>query len=84
MKKGRLSINDLDQLTLQWEIWAAGATTTTRKIARARLHLLFLLFRYGGLRLREALILDAKKAIDTSNGMVRVKGTSPRDILLPI
>ena len=41
----------LEQLTLRWEAWEAEATTTAKKIVRARLHLLFLLIRYGGLRL---------------------------------
>lgn len=84
MQEARLSPNDLEKLTFQWEVWATSATTTARKIVRARLHLLFLLFRYGGLRLREALELNAKKAIDTTNGMICVKGASPRDIMLPI
>ena len=33
----------LEQLTLRWEAWEAEATTTAKKIVRARLHLLFLL-----------------------------------------
>ena len=57
----------LEQLTLRWEAWEKEATTTARKIARARLHLLFLLIRYGGLRLGEALNMDVRKAVDTGS-----------------
>ena len=74
----------LEQLTLRWEAWEAEATTTAKKIVRARLHLLFLLIRYGGLRLGEVLGLDARTAIDTVTGMVRVPAPGSRDILLPL
>ena len=74
----------LEQLTLRWEAWEAEATTTAKKIVRARLHLLFLLIRYGGLRLGEALNLNAKSAVDTVTGMVRVPDPGGRDIMLPL
>ena len=47
-------------------------------------HLLFLLLRYGGLRLGEALELDARKDVDTVTGMVHVPGPNSRDVLLPL
>lgn len=84
MRQKRLSISDLERLTLQWEAWAGSATTAARKVVRMRLHLLFLLVRYGGLRLKEVLEMDAKKAVDTVNCMVHVGGQYPRDIQLPI
>jgi len=84
MRQMRLSLSDLERLTFQWETWAASATTAARKVVRMRLHLLFLLVRYGGLRLREVLDMDAKKAVDTVNCMVHVGGQYPRDIQLPI
>ncbi len=74
----------LEQLTLRWEAWEAEAKTTARKIGRARLHLLFLLIRYGGLRLGEALNLPVKKAVDTVTGMVHIPAPGSRDILLPL
>lgn len=74
----------LEQLTLRWEAWEKEATTTARKIARARLHLLFLLIRYGGLRLGEALNMDVRKAVDTVTGMVHVPDPGGRDVLLPM
>ena len=75
----------LEQLTLRWETWEAEATTTAKKIVRARLHLLFLLIRYGGLRLGEAIDLPVRKAIDTVTGMVHVPSPGgSRDVMLPM
>lgn len=74
----------LEQLTLRWEAWEAEATTTAKKIVRARLHLLFLLIRYGGLRLGEALNLPVKSAVDTVTGMVHIPDPGGRDVLLPL
>ena len=79
-----LTRQNLEQLTLRWEQWEAEATTTSRRIVRARLHLLFLLIRFGGLRLGEALELDAKAAVNVVTCMVHVPGANARDILLPI
>ena len=79
-----LSRQDLEQLTLCWETWEAEATTSSRRIVRARLHLLFLLIRFGGLRLGEALELNAKAAVDVITCMVHVSGASARDVLLPM
>ena len=79
-----LTRQNLEQLTLRWEQWEAEATTTSRRIVRARLHLLFLLIRFGGLRLGEALELDAKAAVDVVTCMVHVPGASARDVLLPM
>ncbi len=74
----------LEQLTLRWEAWEAEAGTTARKIARARLHLLFLLIRYGGLRLGEALDLRVREALDTVTGMLHIPPPGARDVLLPL
>ncbi len=74
----------LEQLTLRWETWEAEATTTAKKLVRARLHLLFLLIRYGGLRLGEAIDLPARKAVDTVTGMVHVPAPGSRDVMLPL
>ncbi len=80
----RLTRQDLEQLTLRWEQWEAEATTMSRRIVRARLHLLFLLIRFGGLRLGEALELHAKAAVDVMTCMMHVSGASARNVLLPI
>lgn len=79
-----LNAEMLEQLTLCWETWEAQAGTVTKKIARARLHLLFLLIRYGGLRLGEALMLNVREAVDVVTGMVRLPPPGARDILLPL
>ena len=79
-----LTRQQLEALTLRWEQWESEAATRAQKIARARLHLLFLVFRYGGLRLGEALSLEPCRAIDTVTGMMRVSGANAREILLPL
>ncbi len=84
MQQTRLTRKQLEQLTLRWEIWETEASTTSRRIVRARLHLLFLLIRYGGLRLGEALELNAKCAVDTTSCMLHVPAPGRRDILLPV
>ena len=79
-----LTRQQLEALTLRWEHWEAEAATMAQKIARARLHLLFLLFRYGGLRLGEALTFEPRAAIDSITGMMRVPGPNARELLLPL
>ena len=79
-----LAASDLARLTQAWEEWAGAGRTYAQKISRARLHLLFLLFRYGGLRLGEALELNPCSAMDLNTGRLRVEGTNRRDILMPM
>ena len=74
----------LEALTLRWEQWEAEAATPARRLVRARLHLVFLLVRYGGLRLGEVLGLDVRKALDPVTGMLHVPGDNARDVLLPL
>lgn len=74
----------LADLTLRWEFWEAEASTPARRLARARMHLLFLLIRHGGLRLREAIGLDARATLNVATGMLRVPGPNAREILLPL
>lgn len=84
MSQEHLTRSLLEQLTLRWEAWEKEATTTAKKIVRARLHLLFLLIRYGGLRLGEALSLNVRQDVDTVTGMVHVPDPGGRDVLLPV
>ncbi|WP_295639818.1 TOBE domain-containing protein [uncultured Mailhella sp.] len=84
MPQEHLTRSLLEQLTLRWEAWEKEATTTAKKIVRARLHLLFLLIRYGGLRLGEALSLNVRQDVDTVTGMVHVPDPGGRDVLLPV
>lgn len=82
--RNHLTREQLEGLTLCWEQWEAEAVTRTQKLLRARLHLIFLLVRYGGLRLGEVLALEPRAAIDTITGMLRVPGSNGREILLPV
>ena len=80
--KKYLEKTELESLTATWEAWEKGARTFQQKILRARLHLFFLLIRYGGLRLREVEALDVGRDIDTVNCTVHVQGSWKRDVLL--
>ena len=82
--RNHLTRQQLEGLTLCWEQWEAEAVTRTQKNMRARLHLIFLLMRYGGLRLGEVLALEPRSSIDTITGMLRVAGSNAREILLPV
>ena len=82
--RNHLTRQQLEGLTLCWEQWEAEAATRTQKTLRARLHLIFLLMRYGGLRLGEVLVLEPRSCIDTVTGMLRVSGSNAREILLPV
>lgn len=73
----------LDQLALAWENWAAMPQAPARKIARARLHLIFLLIRFGGLRLAEALAFEPID-LDLQTGLLQTRGSFARHLLLPL
>lgn len=79
-----MTVARLDQLTLAWEVWAAEPVAISRKVARARLHLLFLLVRFGALRMVEALNLDLRRDLDCQSGMIRIGGAYSRNVLLPL
>lgn len=79
-----LDAEELERLTIAWEIWADAAPTPARRIARARAHLVFLLIRYGGLRPGEAMNADARSSVDTETGLLSVSGPNARKILLPM
>lgn len=79
-----LSREQLEQLTQRWETWEAESVTPARRLGRSRLHLLFLLIRYGGLRLGEALEINPRHAVDTTTGMVSVPEPNARDVMLPM
>lgn len=83
MKKW-LSPAQLENLAINWENWYNEARTPGRKVGRARLYLIFLLARYGGLRLKEILELNLAQDIDYSTGVLQVKGEFSRRILLPL
>lgn len=74
----------LNQLGAAWEIWASEPQSAARRVARARLHLLFLLIRFGGLRLGEAFCFEAGNDLDRQTGRLLVSGQYARAIILPM
>ena len=74
----------LDALKGAFLGWLQGARDERSRQSRTRLWLLFLLLRYTGVRLGEALELDDRKDIDLERGLVRVGGESPREVPLPV
>lgn len=69
---------------MAWEIWADEPDTVARRVSRARMHLLFVLIRYGALRLAEARSMDVHKSIDSQTGQIRITGPYKRIIMLPV
>lgn len=74
----------LENLTLAWEKWAIAPLSPARKISRFRAYLVFLLIRYGGLRLGEAFSLDMARDLRTDTGMITVRGASARTVFLSV
>lgn len=79
-----LAPEELASLTLAWEAWEKGVSTPARRIVRARLHLVFLFVRYGGLRLKEVLGMHARALLDLESGLLSVPGDNAREIMLPL
>lgn len=78
-----LSPAELERLTVAFRDWYETAAGPVQRRARGRLWLAFLLFRYGALRLGEALGLDDVADVDRSRSLVRVGGAQPREVALP-
>lgn len=79
-----LTPEELATLSLCWESWEQAVSTPARRIVRAKLHLVFLLVRYGGLRLREVLEMPVTACLDRQSGLLSVPGENARDIMLPM
>lgn len=60
----------LESLGIAWESWARAEGSAARLVSRARLHLFFLLARYGGLRASEIAALKPVQAIDSETGLL--------------
>lgn len=73
----------LDALKGAFRSWLQGARDERSRQSRTRMWLLFLLLRYTGLRLGEALELDDRTDIDLERGVARVGGDAPREVPLP-
>lgn len=77
-------MDDLRKLTLAWGAWANAPASPGRRQGRAKLYLLFLLIRFGGLRLSEAANMDFSRDLDLESGLCRVRGAYSRTLLLPL
>ena len=73
----------IDTLKAAFASWLQGARDERSRQSRTRMWLLFLLLRYTGMRLGEALELDDRTDFDLDRGVVRVGGDSPREVPLP-
>ncbi len=78
-----LSQPQLETLKGAFRSWLQGARDERSRQSRTRMWLLFLLLRYTGMRLGEAIELDDRTDFDLERGVVRVGGDSPREIPLP-
>lgn len=78
-----LTSEQLETLMRAFSAWYGAAATTVQARSRGRLWLVFLLIRYGALRLGEALALDDRVDLDFARSLVVVRGQSPREIQLP-
>lgn len=77
-----LDQKDLEKLADAWQIWAQQESSPTRRIARARFHLFFLLARYGGMRAAEISSINPALQIDRQTGLLEL--TDRRLFLPPI
>lgn len=75
-----LNPGELALLTDTWRVWAESAPTPARSVQRARMHLFFLLVRFGGLRPSEIFPLDTAGLCDLSAGTLQACG---RRLFLP-
>ena len=78
-----LSQAQLETLASAFRTWLEAARDERSRQSRTRLWLLFLLLRYTGMRLGEALVLDDRLDIDLVRGVVKIGGDSPREVPLP-
>jgi molybdate transport system regulatory protein len=66
-----LGPTELAKLELVFREWAASASRSDIRASRKRILLIFLLIRYTGARLNEALAIDPRKDIDAATFLVR-------------
>ena len=78
-----LSLAQLEVLAFAFRTWLEASRDERSRQSRTRLWLLFLLLRYTGMRLGEALELDDRSDIDLVRGVVKIGGDSPREVPLP-
>ena len=79
----QLTSEELKKLTAAWQEWTDAPRSDSQKRSRQRLHLVFLLIRYGALRLSEALALNDLKDLDYSTCTIRITGVREREVQVP-
>lgn len=78
-----LDTSQLDELTQAFRCWLNRARNSLQRNSRTRVWFIFLLLRYAGIRLGEALALDDTKDLDYINSKIIIDGDNPRQIYLP-
>lgn len=78
-----LTSEQLDAVSVAFLEWYRAAASTSQSRSRGRIWLVFLLIRYGALRLGEALALDDRADLDFARSLVIVRGQSDRELQLP-
>jgi molybdate transport system regulatory protein len=78
-----LDIVALARTTSVFAAWRERAANPTQRRSRSRIWLIFLLLRYGGLRLGEVLSLDDREDIDPHGAFLRVRGSYARVVQMP-
>lgn len=78
-----LDPDQLRALTDAFQLWSGGAVSPARKRSRVRLWLLFLLIRYGALKLGEAIAVDDRTDFNFPRSELNVRGDHARTIQLP-
>lgn len=73
----------LHSLTESFRKWYSSTANAQRRRARGRIWLLYLLVRYGALKLGEVLALDDRGDFDFAGGAVTVRGDHERTVQLP-
>lgn len=74
-----LTPQELDALEAGFRAWCDESRTMSHRQSRTRMLCLFLLLRYTGMKLGEALVLHERLDIDTERAVVRVQKTEESD-----
>lgn len=78
-----LDFMHLHALTEAFRRWYESAQSPARRRARARIWMLYLLIRYGALKLGEALSLDDRTDFNFESSTVVIRGDTVREVQLP-
>ncbi len=78
-----LTSEQLDAVSKAFLDWYKASVSTTQGRSRGRLWLVFLLIRYGALRLGEVLAIDDRTDLDFTRSVVSVRGQNFRELQFP-